>query len=392
MTRIGIISKIKELPFVKEVVQEGGEIFLVGGAVRDQFLGLDPKDLDILIRNIPLDTLEIILSKHGKVDAVGKSFGILIFKRGVVEIEIAIPRKDRDGITGGHKDVQVESNHLLAIEEDLKRRDLTINAIAMDLEGKHIDPFNGVDDVKNGIIRAVTTKSFTDDPLRMLRSVQFASRFGFTIERQTFREIAKNASQINLISGERILLEFQKMVGKGDVMVGVKNLVDTGLFKHIFGSKFKGDVSDFENVKTLGEFFFMLTKDIMERPSVFFMTRLGGDKDTNRKIKALRHIFDKTYKHKWKNRVVCFTAKSICRNVLKSGILPKPFLLVSKELESGRFPSTYKELDINGDDLLNLGFKGKKIGEALKLALWEVFKEKITNNKSELIKFVTRLK
>jgi hypothetical protein len=214
------IMGLNYLPFREDVEEVGGKIYSVGGAVRDEFLGKESKDLDILITGVTLEQLEEILGKYGAVNAVGKSFGILKFKpKGAIEdIDIAIPRTETlvqnmlDPSMGVHKAFDVKSDPTLPIEKDLERRDFTINAIAKDINGNIVDPFNGQEDLKNKIIRAVNPEAFNDDPLRMLRAVQFASRFNFTIEPETMKMIQENVSKIKGISPERILTEFDKIV------------------------------------------------------------------------------------------------------------------------------------------------------------------------------------
>jgi len=219
------IMSLEDLPFKQEIEKLGGKIFSVGGAVRDKFLGKDSKDLDILITGIPMDKLERLLTKYGKVDAVGKSFGVIKFvpKGATDDIDIAIPRTEQK-VGDGHKGFDVKSDHELPIEDDLKRRDFTINAIAKDVNGNLIDPYNGQDDLRNKIIRVVNPEAFADDPLRMLRGVQFASRFGFTIEPHTMDLIKQNAPKIKEIAGERMFIELEKIVTKGDKKVGAQLL------------------------------------------------------------------------------------------------------------------------------------------------------------------------
>src|SRR5690606_8675300 len=138
----------------------------------------------------------------------------------VEDIDIAIPRTERATGEGGHKGFEVSSDHNLPIEKDLERRDFTINAIAKDINGNVIDPFGGQRDLKEKIIRVVNPQAFSDDPLRMLRAVQFAARFGFPIEPKTEQLIKANAHRIREIAAERILIELEKIVKKGDVLYG----------------------------------------------------------------------------------------------------------------------------------------------------------------------------
>lgn len=201
------------LPFKAEIEQAGGKIYSVGGAVRDGILNKPSKDLDLLITGLPLDKIEQILTKYGRTDNVGKSFGIIKFNHPKLgELDIAIPRTERANGQGGYQGFDVVADHELPIEKDLERRDFTINAMAKDSDGNMIDPYNGQQDLKDKMIRMVNPQAFKDDPLRMIRAVQFAARFGFGIEPQTMEAIKENAARIKEISPERILIEFDKII------------------------------------------------------------------------------------------------------------------------------------------------------------------------------------
>jgi len=166
------------LGFIKEIISQGGKPYLVGGCVRDTYLNIKPKDFDFLICKLSFDKLKEILNNYGEVDLVGESFGILIFKckEDKSTYEIALPRKDYlDKEKRGHKAIITQSDPNLSVEEDLKRRDFTINAMAFSHEGKLIDPFNGLNDINLQVINAVSKETFVEDPLRMLRAIYFAS-------------------------------------------------------------------------------------------------------------------------------------------------------------------------------------------------------------------------
>lgn len=387
------IISLQELPFKNDVEERGGNIYSVGGAVRDEFLGKESKDLDVLITGIPMDELEQILSKYGRVDAVGKSFGILKFKsQGGEEIDIAIPRTERPSGEGGHKGFDVTSDYTLPIEKDLERRDFTINAIAKDINGNIVDPFNGREDLKNKIIRVVNPEAFSDDPLRMLRAVQFASRFGFTIEPETMKMIKDNAERIREIPAERILTEFDKIITKGDKKVGAELLYKTGLFKQIFGNADEsiiekiGEKKLFEHVKTMGEFIWTLIHNFIDNPAEFYKNELRGDIDTYKEIKALQLA----YEHAEATNLI--EARSIAYNMyaispisLQSNILPTVIKTAANELLQGKYPKTMSELAVNGNDLIELGLKGKEIGDTLKSMLLKVYSNKIENNREDLL-------
>lgn len=386
------IMSLQDLPFKKDVINGlGGKIYSVGGAVRDEFLGKESKDLDILITGVPMGALEQVLSKYGKVDAVGKSFGILKFKpEGGEEIDIAIPRTEKATGEGGHKGFEVTSDYELPIEKDLERRDFTINAIAKDIEGNIIDPFGGKRDLKKKIIRVVNPEAFADDPLRMLRAVQFASRFGFKIEPQTMQMIRDNAKRIKEIPPERILTEFDKIVKKGNKLMGVQLLKDTGLFEQIFDFDIKQstiDRSPFEDVRTMGEFIFLLTR-LLHDPAENYKNNLKGDIDTYKEIKALNYGMENVSDSPVKNRSVAHNMYLYSPKSLESKILPSELERAATELLMGRFPKTVGELDVNGNDLMQLGLQGKEIGDKLKSLLINVYAENVDNKREKLLSLV----
>ena len=194
-----------------------GRIFEVGGAVRDRLLELPVgKDRDYLVTGIPFDKLTGILTAYGKVDLVGKSFGVIKFTQFTPDnqytFDVALPR--REFSTGvGHKDFAVDFDPNMPIESDLKRRDFTINAMARPLDSDElVDPLSGQADLRNRQLRMTSEDSFIDDPLRMLRAVQFAARFEFKIEPETFEAIKSNAHLMATVSAERIAEELTKLL------------------------------------------------------------------------------------------------------------------------------------------------------------------------------------
>ncbi len=384
------LMSLQQLPFKEEIQQLGGKIFSVGGAVRDEFLGKESKDLDVLITGVPMDKLEQILSKYGRVDAVGKSFGILKFKpKGATEeIDIAIPRTEKPSGEGGHKGFDVTSDHALPIEKDLERRDFTINAIAKDIDGNIVDPYGGQKDLQNKTIRVVNPEAFSDDPLRMLRAVQFASRFGFKIEPETMKMIQNTAGRIREIPAERILTEFDKIVKKGDKFTGAFLLKQTGLLKNIFG-KDAGLLMGqniWENAKTMGEFVWLLSHNLVPNPAEFYKNKLRGDIDTYKEIKALQMAFDSgEATNMVEARAVASNMYALSPQTLQSQIIPNVIKTAAQELLTGKYPKGLGELAVNGNDLMQLGLEGKAIGDMLKSMLLKVYSGKIRNNREDLL-------
>lgn len=220
----------KQYPIVRDIVHEvdqlGGRVFLVGGAVRDLFLGVPIKDFDIEIHGVTLEELEALLGRYGEVNLVGKSFGVL--RLSDLPIDFAVPRSDKPG----RKPIVTLDPHM-AIADAFARRDLTINAMGIDLKtGQLVDPFGGKEDLKAGILRAPNADFFKEDPLRFFRVMQFISRFGMVPDQQ-LDEISKKID-IKTVSKERIETEFEKMLLKSKrPSLGLRWLARIGRLKEV---------------------------------------------------------------------------------------------------------------------------------------------------------------
>ena len=215
MTKIqNFVNDLRNKPFIKSLINDGGEVFVVGGATRDLILNKPNKDIDLIVRNIPINKLISYLQNFGRVDVVGQSFGVLKFiDADGIDFDIALPRKEKPNGEGGYRGFEIQSDENLPIEDDLIRRDAKFNAMAININtGKFVDPLDGLGDIEKKQISAANPEAFSDDPLRMLRMISFASRFGFTIEPKTMQMIKNNAEKIKEISPERILTEFDKIV------------------------------------------------------------------------------------------------------------------------------------------------------------------------------------
>ncbi len=187
----------------KELSSKGGTAYLVGGAVRDLLLGVPAHDLDIEVHGLSLDELSKVLSGFGPVSYVGKSFGIL--KLQGTSIDWALPRTDLSG-----RKPEVLLDPQMDIHEALRRRDLTMNAMAIELEtGQFIDPFHGCEDMQNRILRSPDIAFFKVDPLRFYRVMQFIGRFQMTPDEVLQTTCAQ--MDIAQVSLERIEDEFEKL-------------------------------------------------------------------------------------------------------------------------------------------------------------------------------------
>ena len=190
----------------------GGQTFFVGGCVRDMLLGIESEDIDIEVHGINPSLLENIIDNVGERITIGESFGIYSIKG--YQIDIAMPRKEKlRGV--GHKDFDVIVDPNVGTKNAAMRRDFTINSIMKNvLTSEIVDHFNGVDDLKNKIIRHVNDQTFCDDPLRVLRAAQFASRFEFSIASETI-DLCRKMNLCSL-SSERVEGELKKALLKSN--------------------------------------------------------------------------------------------------------------------------------------------------------------------------------
>lgn len=187
------------------IKNNGGNLYLVGGAIRDKLLGKEVHDEDYCITGISTEEFEKLFPE---AHLRGKFFGVYDLECK----EFAMARKERkSGI--GHREFDIEIGNKITIEEDLKRRDITINSIAEEvLTGKLIDPFKGIEDVKNRKIRA-TSNSFKEDPLRVYRVARFAATLNFNVDENTIEMMKMLKSELNTLSKERVFIEFKKALG-----------------------------------------------------------------------------------------------------------------------------------------------------------------------------------
>jgi putative nucleotidyltransferase with HDIG domain len=193
-----------------EVLGTDSNVVLVGGSVRDVLLGVAPKDYDFATSLLP-DEVELRVRQAGKrAHTVGKRFGTIGFRYGGHFIEVTTYRSDV--YTLGSRKPEV--TFAKSLEQDLARRDFTINAMALATDYTLIDPFGGVQDLRTGIIRAVGKPQdrFQEDPLRMLRMLRFVARFGFAVDQATAEAARTYAYRLTTISTERISAELDGMI------------------------------------------------------------------------------------------------------------------------------------------------------------------------------------
>lgn len=425
--------------------QSGFECHLVGGCVRDALLGEVPHDYDLCTNASPEDILNTLKKNNINATTVGIDYGTIVAHIGDNEYEITTYRCESGYSDKRHPDKVEYSNN---INEDLKRRDFTINAIAYNLDTEEIvDPYQGVLDLEQGILRMVGNPAdrINEDPLRMLRGIRFAIRFGFQIENNTKEAILENKELINLISKERITQEFQKMFSYGkpvasifmeyapvifeivpelgkcyefsqnnkyhkhDVYEHILNVVDNckttkfdikmAALLHDIGKPDAYSVDENHQGHFYGH------ADISQSISKKVLAtdfRITNEQRDNILLLVKEHDHDMPITTKGIRKLVSEFGTDFINDwlVLKKGdisdhLIPDPDKSLIKKYEKmtdvyndflqneSRFQ--LKDLAVNGRDLAELSLQGPEIGKTLRLLLNAVIEEEISNSYHELM-------
>ena len=211
-----------------QLEQSGHKAYIAGGAVRDKLLGTPQNDIDIVTLAGPRQVLQVAQDNKWGIHEVGLAFGVVVVVVDGQSFEVASARREYYG-QDSHRPEEV--CFVEDIEQDLARRDFTINAMAMDISGELIDPFGGQEDLRRRIIRAVGDPElrFREDGLRPFRAVRFAAQLGFTIEQKTLEAIPGALPRVQGLSVERVRGELEKILLAPYPAVGLQLLLDTGL-------------------------------------------------------------------------------------------------------------------------------------------------------------------
>ncbi|WP_251622349.1 CCA tRNA nucleotidyltransferase [Odoribacter lunatus] len=216
--------------------EKNAEIYVIGGYVRDLLLDRPSKDIDIVVRGNGIELAQTAAQKLGKQTvSVFKNFGTAMFQYKGIEIEFVGARKESYR-ADSRKPIVEEGT----IEDDQKRRDFTINALAISLNkatyGQLIDPFGGLQHLEERLIKTPLEPgiTFSDDPLRMMRAIRFASQLNFKIEAETFKAIQTHNQRLSIISMERIMDEFNKIMLSPEPSKGIGLLDEAGLLEQFF--------------------------------------------------------------------------------------------------------------------------------------------------------------
>jgi tRNA nucleotidyltransferase (CCA-adding enzyme) len=359
--------------------------------VRDELIpeAPEPKDVDFVVTGLTLEEIELILSSLGKVFESGKSFGIVKAVIDGDEFDFSIPRTEKK--TGPkHTDFEVVTDPNASVEDDMARRDFTMNALFKDSEGNVVDIFGGREDIRNKVVRAVGNpdQRFVEDPLRMLRAIQFASRLGFDIEEETRKGIKRNFQLLSSIAAERISMELEKAWTKGRKDSGhlIGLLKDLGVGEFLFGFGFEPlEISpSFDDAR----------ENVLANFVAFFLR--GGAPKSMRPTKEMSNLlelakeFIKGTPNVWQRKGITKEQLSLLAKVF--GRLGKHYSSFSAEiLPMLDKPLVGRELDITGQDVMKLGFFGKDIGLIMTKVLVAIHDDELENNYDEIINYIEEM-
>ncbi len=391
----------RALPVLEKIWDAGFEAYYVGGSVRDRLLGLPVNDVDIATSAHPHEIKAIF---KRTVD-VGIEHGTILVLAEGAEYEITTFRTEST-----YKDFRRPDSvtFVRSLNEDLKRRDFTMNAIAMDEEGQLNDPYGGLEDIESEIIRAVGNphERFNEDALRMMRAVRFAGQLNFEIEAETLISIKENAPLLEKIAVERIQVEFEKLLTGKWRQEGLAAMVTTELYRYCPGLDSNKeailalieDPEQFEHPESAWAF--LIYQLAVRTTEESFKERrfLVQWKLSNKMISDARTLY-------WglKKRV-----EDEAINPLEIFYLGKEAALkvedllthLGKTAKHEEVTASYEslvikeknELAVTGHDLMKLSSTkaGPWLGEALDQALQAVIYEDVANNKEEIIQWLTK--
>lgn len=386
----------KALPVLEKIVEAGFEAYFVGGSVRDQLLGLEVDDVDIATSAQPQEIKKIF---KRTVD-IGIDHGTVMVLIHDDSYEITTFRTESTYKDFRHPD---SVTFVRSLTEDLKRRDFTMNAIAMDMEGYIIDPFNGIHDMDKKIIKAVGNphERFKEDALRMMRGVRFAAQLDFEIEGETILSMKGNAPLLENIAIERIQVEFEKLLTGQWHTIGLAAMIKTDLYLYCPKLADKRDVLmdliadelPFENVHQAWAFF-LYTIDAQPeqnsfQPRSFLKAWKLSNQTINKAIiiyEALKVRVEKGLLDAW---AIFHLGKFLASEVeyLVEHLNMQPKYIETLDIYEALPIKEKDDLDLSGHDLMQTTQvqPGQWMGEAINQALKAVVSGDLENDQETII-------
>ena len=371
--------------------QNGEDAYIVGGSLRDMLLGVAPHDFDLACSAEPLRTCEIFSDM--RVIETGLSHGTVTVISQGQPIEITTFRVD-----GEYLDMRRPESVSFTrnIEDDLSRRDFTVNAMAFDGKDKLIDLFCGQDDLNNKIIRTVGNpyERFSEDALRIMRAFRFSAQLGFEIEEKTLAAAGDLACKLSLIAKERILSEFTRLLCSPYPEKPLKQMRSLGVLAYVLPNYSPSD----EAISLLQTIANLKITDETTRLAAFF-----SDTDGDNARKELVSL-----KASRAQRSVCYVVDALKLDLslredyvrlrsklgLDAKIALRLSVLLNNSPESSlafiddATPCSISELALSGNDLIALGYSGREIGKTLARLLDEVIKNPSLNSKEALLELL----
>ncbi len=243
MKQLEEITEVLNQKHIRTIAKEAAKlhvrVFIIGGWVRDAILHRHSKDMDFVVEGSGIELARNVANQLDAYLSIFKNYGTAMvkLKNAGDELELEFVGARKESYQRNSRNPIVENGSL---EEDQNRRDFTINTLAIELttpQTAHItDPFNGLEDIKNKIIKTPLDPdiTFSDDPLRIMRAIRFACQLNFSIDPETFNAIKRNKNRIRIISNERITLELNKIIMSQKPSIGFKLLFDSGILAIIF--------------------------------------------------------------------------------------------------------------------------------------------------------------
>lgn len=381
-----ILAKLKE---------SGYEAYAVGGAVRDAVIGRERGDYDITTSALPEQTKAVF--DGYRIIETGIKHGTVTLLLDGEPYEITTYRVDGDYKDNRHPESVTFTSML---NEDLMRRDFTVNAMAYNPSTGLCDPFGGAEDVALGLIRAVGDpyKRFDEDALRILRALRFASVLGFGIEKRTAEAVRERAHLLLSISKERIYTELKKLImGKNAVEI-LTEYVEV-IAPSLSGLKVemlpKKELFDKAEMNTRFSSLFLLNSDSPLAHAECAFNDLKTDKLTRSHVCDALSVYDKVSFADERAALLHLAdyGEDATLGALKLGVLTGKFCereekIYARALASGK-PYTVSALAIKGGDVARLGFKGERIGEALNTLVYAVINGEVENEKEKMLRYLT---
>ena len=411
MNHFKTLEKLSQLFF-----KNNYELYMVGGAVRDILMDKIPHDYDFATNATPDQMLKIAEESNIEVIPTGIKYGTVTFRIDNQSFEVTTYRADGNYSDGRRPDQVTFSTNIL---DDLSRRDFTVNAIALNMlsnVNNYVDPFNGIKDIESKVIRTVgdPVERFTEDGLRILRAIRFKFKLKFKLDNDTYNTIQNNWNLLTYISQERITSEFLQILDYCTINSQQDALLIDGLIYYLLPEVwYKNDYDNnfwrYEAIKGFSDTeckLAYLLREAKSSPEIICKRlKLSNEftKDVCDTLKAFDYIITlDTDLDAVAERDVVIARKIVSKygtkNALRAweifadeyGVTPYDYnnMYELLEMTANRWSVTLKDLAINGDDLIQLGFKGREIGKVLDYCLDQVLRNQNLNEKEKLIGLV----